>query len=248
MHDSTLYLFCAVLLLVAVLYSSVGQAGASGYIAAMALFGLAPDTVKPTALVLNILVSVVVTVQFYRAGHLSWRLLGPFAVTSVPAAALGGYVTLPPIAFHLLLGALLLVAAMPLMVRADPGPFPVTPPQRPVALLAGAGIGFLSGLTGLGGGVLIAPLLLSCHWATPSAAAALSAVFILVNSIAALSGHLGATQRLPAELPFFALAAVVGGVIGSRLGSLRLSATAIRRILGVTLLVAGTKLLLDAVV
>jgi uncharacterized protein len=237
------YLFCAALFVISILYSCVGQAGASGYIAAMALFGFAPDTIKPTALVLNLLVSVVVSLRFYRAGHLSWQLLWPFAVSSVPAAMLGGYLTLSPQLFNRLLGSLLLLAAVPFFFRRDSAEHAVTPPRLWVALLAGATIGFLSGLTGVGGGVLITPVLLLSRWAQPKAAAAVSAVFILVNSAAALTGHLGATQSLPAGLPLFALAAVFGGAIGSQLGSIHLPASAIYRILGTILCIAGGKLI-----
>ena len=243
LSEPTLYFFCATLALVSILYSCVGQAGASGYIAAMALYGFAPAAIKPTALVLNVLVSVVVSVRFCRAGHFSWHLLLPFAISSVPAALLGGYLTLPPIVFNRLLGGLLLVAAVPFFFRRDSAALLVSPPRLPVALLAGACVGFLSGLTGVGGGVLITPLLLYRRWAAPKPAAAISAVFILINSLAALLGHLGATHSLPPALPLFALAAVFGGVIGSQLGSVHLSASAIYRILGAILFIAGFKLI-----
>lgn len=247
MSDPTLIFFCGTLVLVAVLYSCVGQAGASGYIAAMALFGFAPGVIRPTALVLNVLVSVVVSVRFWRAGHFSWRLLWPFALSSVPAALLGGWVTLPPLVFSRLLGALLLAASGPfLLKRGGGGEGAVVPAPLLAALLTGGGVGFLSGLTGVGGGVLITPVLLWQGWAAPRPAAAVSAVFILINSAAALLGQLGAgtAAALPPDLPLFALAAVFGGAVGSHLGSARLSAEAIRRILGVVLLLAGLKLIL----
>jgi hypothetical protein len=239
-----LYFFCATLVLVSILYSCVGQAGASGYIAAMALFGFTPTAIKPTALVLNVLVSIVVSIRFYRAGHFSWRLLSPFAVLSVPAALIGGYITLPPLLFNRLLGGLLLVAAVPFFFRRDSAAHAVSPPRLTVALLAGACVGFLSGLTGVGGGVLITPLLLYRRWAAPKPAAAISSVFILINSVAALFGHLGAAHSLPPGLPLFALAAVFGGAVGSQLGSVHLSATSIYRILGAILFIAGFKLIL----
>lgn len=244
LSEPTVYFFCATLVVISILYSCVGQAGASGYIAAMALFGFAPAAIKPTALVLNVLVSVVVSIRFYRAGHFTGRLLWPFVVSSVPAAVLGGYITLPPLVFNRLLGALLLVAAAPFFFRRDVEDHTVTPPRWPIALLAGALIGLLAGLTGVGGGVLITPLLLYCRWAAPKPAAAVSAVFILLNSAAALLGHLGAVRSLPADLPLFALAAVFGGAIGAQLGSTHLSAVAIYRVLGAVLLVASLKLLL----
>ena len=238
------YFFCATLVLVSILYSCVGQAGASGYIATMALFGFAPATIKPTALVLNVLVAAVVSFRFYQGGYFSWRLLMPFSVAAMPAALLGGYIILPPVMFNRLLGTLLLIAAVPFFFRRSASPTVATPPVL-VALLTGAAIGLLSGLTGVGGGILITPLLLYCRWATPRTSAAVSAVFILINSVAALLGHLGATTNLPEHLPLFALCAITGGMIGSHLGSARLSATTIFRVLGTILLGAGGKLILS---
>lgn len=239
-----LLLFCATLFTVSVLYSCVGQAGASGYIAAMAMFGFAPETIKPTALILNILVSAVVSLRFYRAGYFSWRLFWPLALASVPAALLGGYIALPPRAFNDLLGAVLLIAAFPFIFGSASTDHRVAPPPFPLALLAGSCVGLLSGLTGVGGGVLVTPLLLRCRWAHAKPAAAVSAVFILVNSIAALIGHLGAARSLPSGIVLYALAAVLGGWVGARLGSVHLSPSTICRVLGAVLLVAGCKLLL----
>jgi uncharacterized membrane protein YfcA len=243
LSEPTLYFFCSTLVLVSVLYSCVGQAGASGYIALMALFGFAPAAIRPTALVLNVLVSVVVSLRFYRAGHFSWRLFVPFAVLSVPATFLGGSITLSPFVFSRLLGALLLIASVPFFFRRDSISQEISKPRLPVALLAGAAIGLLSGLTGVGGGILITPLLLNLRWADPKPAAAVSAVFIFLNSVAALLGHLGTVWSLPSHLPLFALAAVFGGAIGSQLGSAHLSSSAIYRILGAILSIAGLKLI-----
>lgn len=233
---------CGAFFVISILYACVGQAGASGYIAAMALFGFAPAAIKPTALALNVLVSAVVSLRFYRAGYFSWRLFWPFAVASVPPALLGGYFTLPPRVFDCLLGAVLLVAAVPFLVRRESPEYSISMPSLPMAFLAGSSVGLLAGLTGIGGGVLITPLLLYCRWAQAKPAAAVSAVFIFVNSVAALTGHLGATHSLPSGLPFFALAAVLGGVVGAQLGSVHLPASAIYRILGAVLLIAGLKL------
>lgn len=243
MAESTLALFCVTLAAISILYGSVGQAGASGTIAAMALFGFHAATIKPTSLVLNVLVSVVVSQRFVRAGHVSWRLLAPFALASVPLAFLGGFLTLPPPLFNRLLGSLLLVAALPLFLRRDRPELSVTPPRFPQALLAGGAIGLLSGLTGMGGGVLIAPLLIHRRWARPQTAAGLSSVFILINSAAALLGHLGASTDLPPQLALLAVIAIGGGALGAQLGSVHLSATAIRRLLGSVLLLASLRLL-----
>ncbi len=240
---ATFFLFCATLFAVAVLYSCVGQAGASGYIAAMALFGFAPAVIKPTALVLNVFVAALVSVRFYRAGHFNWRLAVPLLLSSFPAALLGGFLTLPPSIFNRLLGSLLLLAAIPLLVRPRAREEPIlTPPSLPAAVFAGASIGLISGLTGVGGGVIISPLLLYGRWAGARMAAAVSAVFILINSLSALVGNIAATRFLPADLPIFALAAVLGGAVGSGLGSVHLPARSIYRILTAILLFAGIKL------
>jgi hypothetical protein len=234
------------ILLAAALYSSVGHAGASGYLAAMALFGLAPATMKPTALCLNILVATIATFRFYRAGCFSWPLFWPFAVASVPLAFVGGAITLPTTVYKQIVGATLLYAAFRLFfftqAKADAGAtrsVPVT-----AAILSGALIGFLSGLTGVGGGIFLSPLLLLMGWADTRRTAGVSAAFILVNSIAGLLGNLSNVQMLPTALPYFALAAVLGGLIGSEFGSRRLASMTIRRLLALVLVVAGVKMIL----
>lgn len=243
--NSMLWLFCMSLLLIALLYSSVGQAGASGFVALMALFGFAPDAIKPTALVLNVLVSALVALRFSRSGHFSWELLRPFLLASMPAALLGGYLTLPVSTFQGLLGGLLLLAGTPLLTRNFTSQEARIPP-RGMALFAGGIIGLLSGLTGMGGGVLLAPLLVLCRWARTHSAAAASAVFILLNSLMALLGHLSLALTLPEQLPWFALAAALGGLAGAKLGCAYLSPGTIQRILGGMLALAGIKLLIQA--
>jgi uncharacterized membrane protein YfcA len=230
---------------VALLYSSVGHAGASGYLAVMALAGLAPAVIKPTALVLNILVASIGTWQFWRAGHFSWRLFWPFAVLAVPCAFVGGRLSLPAETFRLLLGVVLLASAARFLVRPAETDNP-RPPARPVALGVGAGLGLLAGLTGTGGGIFLTPLLLMMRWARTKEAAAVSALFILVNSTAGLLGNLSATRSVPALAAPLAVAAVAGGVVGSYCGSRRFPAAAVRRLLAAVLLVAGAGLLRDA--
>lgn len=230
-------------LAVAFLYSSVGHAGASGYIAVMSLLSLAPAVIKPTALVLNILVASIATVQFYRAGHFSWDLFWPFALLAVPFAFLGGYVQLPTKVFQILVGAVLLLSAARFLIESH-GDEVVHPPSKPVSLGIGAGLGLLSGLTGTGGGIFLTPLLLLKRWAKVRTAAAVSAAFILANSSAGLLGNFISTNSVPAVAIPLAVAAVLGGTTGSYLGSRRLPQTAIKRLLAVVLLIAGTKLIL----
>lgn len=256
MTPEFLALMCAALFLVALLYSSVGHAGASGYIAVMSLLGLAPAVIKPTALALNILVALVAAWQFWRAGHFRWALFWPFAVTAVPAAFVGGWISLPTRVFTLLLGLVLLWSAWRFFFEPKaPQPDAATatsvssaaPVEREVprtaALASGAGIGLLSGLTGTGGGIFLTPLLLMMGWAQPKNAAAVSALFILMNSTSGLLGNWASTRNLPDELPMLLAAVLVGGAIGSFMGSRRLPAQQIKRLLAVVLVIAGLKLL-----
>lgn len=245
MTSPTTALLTLAVFLAAVLYSSVGHAGASGYLAAMALGGVPPEVMKPTALVLNIVVASIASLRFRRAGLFRWQLFWPFAVASVPAALLGGSLRVEAGAYRLLLGLVLIYSALRLMLPGrsadaqEPRPVP-----RPLALTAGALIGLLSGMIGVGGGIFLSPLLILAGWATPRQAAGVSAVFILVNSLSGLAGHAASLQLLPLQALWWAPAAALGGVIGSGLGSRRLGGTGMRRMLGVVLVLAGVKLLL----
>lgn len=227
---------------VAFLYSSVGHAGASGYIAVMTLLGLAPATIRPTALVLNILVASIGSIQFWSAGYFRWRLFWPFALLSVPAAYLGGYLQLPVTILRTLIGLVLLFSAVRLFFRrGDPqevGPLPLA------AIGLGGIIGFLSGLTGTGGGIFLTPALLFFQWARIREAAAVSAVFILVNSIAGLVGYFSANRSLPSLGLILAGGAALGGAAGSHFGSRRFPTRTISLVLAIVLIIAGTKLIL----
>ncbi|MEK7401462.1 MAG: sulfite exporter TauE/SafE family protein [Gemmatimonadota bacterium] len=239
--DATVLLAIAVAA-VAFLYSTVGHAGASGYIAVMSLFGLAATTIRPTALVLNVLVSVLTTIQFSRAGHFSWRLFWPFALLAVPLAFAGGFVTLPTHVFKVLVGIVLLLSAARLL--AKPGADGVEREvSKPVAVSVGGVLGLLAGLTGTGGGIFLTPVLLFMRWASTKQAAATSAAFILVNSVAGLAGNFSATRTLPSVAIPLAGAALVGGSAGSFLGARRFDHTVIKRMLAVVLVIAGVKLI-----
>lgn len=242
MYHEHIFLFIVAILLVAFLYSSVGHAGASGYIAVMALFGMAPATIKPIALVLNILVACFGVWQFRRAGHFSWSLFWPFALLSVPLAFVGGALNLPAHAFRVGVGIVLLFSAMRFFIKPA-AEERITPPSLPASLGVGAGLGLMSGLTGTGGGVFLTPLLLFMGWARTRVASGVSALFILVNSVAGLAGNLTATSELPVIAGPLALAAVIGGWTGSYLGSKRFSIPLIRRLLAVVMVLAGCKLL-----
>lgn len=238
----TLLIFVA-----ALLYSTVGHGGASGYLAAMALFGLAPETMKPTALVLNLFVTSVGTFRYARAGCFAWNVFWPFAAVSVPLAFQGGTMQLPPHVYRLILGFVLLFAAWRLAIKQSAhAPAQLRPILLPVALLLGAAIGLLSGLTGVGGGIFLSPLLLLVGWADVRKTAGVSAAFILVNSVAGLAGQVvrgHGFHSLPHQLLWWAPAALIGGLLGSELGSRRLTPLTMRRLLAAVLVVAGLKML-----
>jgi len=232
-------------LVAAVLYSSVGHAGASGYLAAMALVGVAPAVMKPTALVLNIVVAVIATIQFARAGCFSWRLFWPFAATSIPFAFLGGSLTLPIPLYKPLVGVVLLFSAVRLFLSAHKltaeghRTLPVG-----IALVLGAALGLLSGVTGVGGGIFLSPLLLLMGWAGTRQTSGVSAAFILVNSVAGLLGHASSVRTIPSAVPVWGLCVLAGGWIGSEFGSRRFDPRTLRRLLSVVLVVAGLKMIL----
>jgi uncharacterized protein len=245
---STLVL-ALLILVAALLYSSVGHAGASGYLAAMALLSVAPEVMRPTALVLNILVATIATWRFTRAGHFSFALLWPFALGSIPLAFVGGALQLGVHWHKTLVGVVLLVAAAQLLRRPRPARSEIVgsarrPLSLPVAIVLGAAIGLLAGLTGTGGGIFLSPLLILANWAETRDTGGVSAAFILVNSTAGLLGNAPPMSTLPAALPLLAAAAVTGGLVGSDLGARRIAPHTFRQLLGVVLVIAGGKLIL----
>ena len=229
----------------AALYASVGHAGASAYLAVMGLYNFAPSAMKPTALALNILVAAVTTFKCYRAGLFSWQLFWPFAVVSVPAAFIGGATTLPARWYKVVVGIALLFAAV-WMFRSSLKPFKIVahPPPLLAAVVAGLAIGFLSGLTGVGGGIFLSPLLLYMGWAETRATSGVAAPFILVNSIAGLLGHFSSVAQLPSNIPVWGVAVVLGGWIGASYGSKRAPPSVLRQLLALVLIVASVKLIL----
>jgi uncharacterized protein len=238
-------LLASCIFIAAVLYSSVGHGGASGYLAAMALFGIAPAVMKPTALVLNIIVAAIATLKFYRAGCFERSLFWQLALGSIPWAFLGGSIAIPTQIYKPIVGLVLLYAAARLgLFSSNSGTQP--PRSLPIWLAIGLGmaIGFLSGLTGVGGGIFLSPLLLLMGWATMKQAAGVSAAFILVNSIAGLLGYLTKFPTLPSSLWYWAIAAAVGGWMGSEYGSKRIGSKRLQLLLAVVLTIAGLKLIL----
>lgn len=244
MPVSETLIIAALFFAAAALYASVGHAGASAYLAVMALFNFAPGVMKPTALALNILVAMVATVKFYRAGLFSWSLFWPFAAVSIPAAFIGGATMLPARWYDVVVGIVLMYAAA-WMFRSALKPLPgqTHPPPLWAAIIAGLTIGFLSGLTGVGGGIFLSPLLLYMAWAETRATSGVAAPFILVNSIAGLLGHLSSVAQLPPNIPVWGAAAVIGGWIGASYGSKRAPAPVLRQLLSLVLIVAAVKLI-----
>jgi len=227
-------------------YAAVGHGGASAYLAALGLAGVAPVEMRPIALVLNLLVSALGSYKFHRAGYFTWRLFWPFAAVSIPLAFLGGAITLPGHAYKTLVGVVLIYAAWQLWLSARLGDEMRTVHEPPLvwAMLVGALLGFLSGLTGVGGGIFLSPLLLMMGWAGTKQTSAVAAPFILVNSIAGLAGGF-TTQaaKLPPQVAIFAVAVVIGGWLGAEYGSRRFANPLVRRILAVVLAAAGAKMI-----
>jgi len=236
-------LFILAIGLIAVLYSSVGHGGASGYLALMALFGVDVVLMKPSALILNLFVSSIAFISYFRAGYFRPRLLLPFVITSIPAAFFGATLEIPPELYKKILGVCLLIAALRILVR------PAKDEERrklsiPIALASGALIGFFAGMIGIGGGIILSPLLLLTRWGGMKETAAASAAFIFLNSLAGLSGHLLAGMEVSPGIAIWIVAVIAGGLIGSWTGGFKLSAMHLRYLITAVLLVASIKLFL----
>jgi uncharacterized membrane protein YfcA len=243
MFESHALLLAACMLLGAALYTAVGHAGASAYIALMALFGVAPAVMRPTALALNILVASFTSFRYLRAGLFRWRTLWPFLIGALPFAVIGGAVQLPGQFYRPLVGVILIIAGIRFLWPQDSATnrAPRDPPII-AGIAFGALVGLLSGLTGTGGGIFLSPILLFAGWSDTRAASGVAAVFILCNSIAGLLGNVAIVKSLPADLPIYAAAVVLGAVIGTTFG-IKFAVPTILRALGLVLIIAGCKLI-----
>ena len=240
--DSSLIILVAAFFIIAALYSVTGHGGASAYIGVMVLLGMAPNEIKPIALSLNVIVSLIATLHFYGAGHFRYALFLPFILGSIPMALLGGYLQLPVQWFNWLMGFALVFSALRIGMKLPPTTAGHIP-DFTVALGAGAVIGLISGLIGVGGGIFLTPLMILMRWANARQAAAVSAPFILLNSIAGLIGFSAqASPVFPEIIMWLALPVFVGGFLGSYLGSRSLATSSIARVLSLVLILAGAKL------
>lgn len=243
--DLNFALLLLALMVVAFLYSSVGHGGASGYLAVMALLGFTPAVMKSSALIMNLAVSLIAFIGFYRAGFFRWSLFWPLAAGSVPLAYVGGTMSLPDALYKKILAICLLISIVRMLYKFGDRRGEQNP-SLAVTLFSGAGIGLISGLIGIGGGILLSPLILLMRWATLKETAAISALFIFVNSLAGLLGlqQQGGIQITP-ELQFGVLASIAGGLIGSYLGSKKFNVPTLRYLLATGLIIAAFKLLLS---
>ena len=242
----SIVIFYLLLFLVAFLYSSVGHGGASGYLALMAIWGIAPEEMKPTALLLNLFVSLTSFIQFFRGGHFRWKLFLPFAIASIPMAFVGGLITVDAYIYKKMLGVLLLVPIIRFLFFRNIQVNEIRKANIALSLLIGAAIGLLSGLIGIGGGILLSPALLLLKWADMKQTAAISALFIFVNSLSGLAGQFTKGIQFTPDMYAYVAVAFAGGLLGAYFGSLRFKPAILKYFLAAVLIVAAYKLLFTA--
>ena len=239
----SLFLFYSLLLVIAFLYSSVGHGGASGYLALMAIFSMSPDVMRPTALLLNLFVSAVAFTQFYRGGYFKWKIFLPFAVASIPLSFIGGLLSIDSLVYKKILGIFLVFAVMRFLFFKNVDLKNLKEPKVFLSLVVGAAIGFFSGLIGIGGGIILSPILLLLKWTDQKQTAAISALFIFVNSAAGFGGQLTQGIDFTGNMAALVVVALVGGLAGSYFGALRFPQTTLKYLLAVVLAMAAYKLL-----
>ncbi|MBC7423139.1 MAG: sulfite exporter TauE/SafE family protein, partial [Ferruginibacter sp.] len=225
-------LFLSILFIVAALYASVGHGGASGYLALMALFSIAPAVMRPTALLLNLFVSSVSFIQFYRGGYFKWKIFWPFAVASIPLSFIGGLITIQSSIYKNILGVLLLVPVVRFLFFKNTEAKALKETDITLSLIIGAVIGFLSGMIGIGGGIILSPVLLLLKWTDQKQTAAITALFIFVNSVAGLFGQLTKGIHFSVDMVLYVAVAFTGGLLGAYLGALRFPQAILKNVLG----------------
>lgn len=247
MDVATILLLAVAIFAIAVLFSLVGFGGAPGYLAAMALFGLAPSAMKPAALMLNIFVVSIAAMKYIRAGNFSSALFWPVAITAVPFAFIGGLVNLPVIYYQPIIGIFLLFAAYCFLRKKNNADYQVQRPKKPVVWASGAGLGFFSGLVGVGGGIFLSPLLIFFKWEAIKNVSGIAAAFILITSFAAMLGvFFSSSAPLPDGLLIWIIAAIAGAYVGTEYASQHISDLAIKRLLAAVVLLAGIKMIVSS--
>lgn len=237
------FLFLGLVFSLAILYASVGHGGASGYLALMALFSFSPEFMRPSALVLNIFVSSIALFSYYQNGHFKLKLLIPFVVTSIPVAFIGGAITADPKTYKIILSVFLVIAIIRMVFHPKNNTNEINSVNKYGAYVIGIFLGFFSGLIGIGGGIILSPIIILLKWGTVKQTAAVSAAFILVNSISGLLGQVSQGIQLAPEIGYMLLAAVFGGSIGSYMGSFKVSEKSLLYTLSVVLIFASVKLM-----
>lgn len=241
--SASILIFYSLLFLVAFLYASVGHGGASGYLALMVIFSIAPEVMRPTALLLNLFVSLTSFIQFYRGKHFTWKLFLPLAIASVPLAFVGGLMVVDGTIYKKILGLLLLIPIIRFLFFPNFTVTDIRKPNTALSLLIGAVIGLLSGMIGIGGGIILSPILLLLKWTDQKRTAAISALFIFVNSVAGLAGQLTKGIRFSEDMYMYVIIAFVGGLCGAYFGALRFKQAILKNVLAVVLILASWKLL-----
>ena len=241
MFEFTNLVIALCLLLGAVLYTSVGHAGSSAYIAVMTLFNLSTTVIRPTALTLNIAVSAYASFRYIRNKFFDKRLFLFLSLGAIPAAFIGGHINLPSEIYKPVVGVLLIVSGLRFIFLAATRDRELKAVNYPLAIAMGVAIGFLSGVTGTGGGIFLSPLIIWLGWNHVKQASGTVAAFIFVNSVAGLLGNYRSTSELPDTLPLFLGAVIIGALVGTRLGISRFTSVGVKRALGLVLIIAGLK-------
>jgi uncharacterized membrane protein YfcA len=241
--DSTT-IFLIILPVVAFLYASVGHGGASGYLAMMALFSFSPEVMRPTALLLNLFVAAISFYHYWRSGYFNPKLFLAFAIGSIPLSFLGGMIEVDTKIYKVILGVFLIFAILKMLQVFGKERNEIRPVKMHQGILVGAGIGFFSGLIGIGGGIILSPVILLMHWGKMKEAAAVSALFIWVNSASGMVGQISTGIKLDPNAWWFVFLALVGGYLGGYFGSKKINSQGVRYLLAFVLILASVKLLL----
>lgn len=236
------FFFVLLLIIIAFLYASIGHGGATGYLALMALFSIEPIVMKSSALTLNLFVASVSFLSFYRAGHFRLKLLIPFIITSMPTAYIGAMININPKIYKIILGIFLIIAVTRMVFPNKNKPIKTQKINFTLAMLIGAVLGLFSGMIGIGGGIILSPILLLLRWSNIKETAAISAIFIFLNSGAGLLGLIGSDVHLAPQILIWIFAALTGGFFGAYNASFKLESTKLTYILAFVLVLASMKL------